>query len=321
MIFPAYFYQPTLTTMKIKIKLLLVPFVMAMLVYTALYGTLYYILFAQIGNVNIPDVWPEFAFPIIGGVAISYFVLLKKAQETLILTSTRKDHASTFLIVGAIGLAAPSIFLASFLKKESGKLTSLEHISELSQADYTMYYSVNDYFIDTKRMSVYSRAKSTRKRNTYHTYIVVPVLADASDTLHGEALAWIGFQFDETSRYRAHGNSRDSILEEFEISSLASFHSKNLSNFTYLQRVGNNEARGGFENAILRNETYAKNPQIFLAHFGDFEKRIGNRPVWIFLSIIGGTTLWMITFSFYKLRSDVSTEHERKNDGPIEIRH
>ena len=85
----------------------------------------------------------------------------------------------------------------------------------------------------------------------------------------------------------------------------ANFENRDLAQFAYLDRIGNNDDHRGYRSAIKENDRISGSPDLVLAPIDEpFEARNGNKFAWIFGSFAIGAGIWLIMILIPALDGD-----------------
>ncbi|GAB2702411.1 hypothetical protein GCM10027037_29950 [Mucilaginibacter koreensis] len=125
--------------------------------------------------------------------------------------------------------------------------------------------------------------------------------------------AWLGITYSKQISNRGSAQEKEQAFREFAESCEEKFKQENLSQFTYLDRIGNTENREGYTNALKRFNLNNEATPIFLELRHDpFAARNGNKLQWIFGAFGIGAGIWLIMLLFPKL---ANTEVIKFNKG------
>ena len=92
------------------------------------------------------------------------------------------------------------------------------------------------------------------------------------------------------------------------------FNQKQLRSFIYLNRVGNNKTRDGYNEAVkkvifLHN---VKDPIILEGIYEAYENRNGNKLMWILITFLGGAVTWLMIVLFRPFKDGQPTAYLQK---------
>lgn len=160
-----------------KLRLILIPFLIASAGSVIVYSLLRWLLFIKSSAVTVDEdilnFWAPWAF-----TWIPITIWLRPIFKLLDLTtkSNRGDPLFGLMVCASIGMVAPIVVAQFYLTSETGKLTSLEKISQIDSVPKTKYYSVKHYYADKKLARFKTRFKvSGRFSSNFDMYIYVAV--------------------------------------------------------------------------------------------------------------------------------------------------
>jgi rhomboid protease GluP len=188
-------------------------------------------------------------------------------------------HLVAYMIIMVL-----SVLAINYLDLVTSRLTELQHIDQLKEKRLTKFYTLDEFYFDKSHIGTHfsfdveedSKKKWYRKsriRTEVDFYIVVPVLAAATDTINQTCSAWLGLNYDE--------NYDDAITDpgnlecvELKEKSLADFHSKNLDHVVYLEKIPGWEVDANYAGAIQNCSRYnSGDAPVFVPVFEPFENR------------------------------------------------
>jgi len=162
-----------------KLKLIFVPYILCSFACLAVYTFLHWLIFIRYSFFVVDDeilmFWVPFAIP-----WIPILIWLRPRIKLLDLKnkSGKGDPLTGFMVFAWMTMAAPLIISQAYLVSASGKLTSLNSISEVIKKPATKYYSVRHYYADKALAGYKAQFKVSGKYNSdfdMYIYIVVPV--------------------------------------------------------------------------------------------------------------------------------------------------
>jgi membrane associated rhomboid family serine protease len=239
-------------------------------------------------------------------------------------TKRNSDLPGLYIMLAGFAIIAPTFIAQEYLSTSTGKLTELESISQVSKThELTKYYTLKDFYLDRSHSVEYVSVEVSGKHNedlNFHMYFAVPILASATDTTNEECLAWYGIKFDDRISNRGNEAEKNAEYEKFIKQSIYEFKNKNLSQFIYLDRIGNSDTRDGYVAALKNNYKYKTNSKLILTPINEpFENRNGHKLGWIFGSFGIGMFVWLImvlvpSFENKKLKEFKLGKPEKKSD-------
>ncbi|RZL32677.1 MAG: hypothetical protein EOP00_33665 [Pedobacter sp.] len=162
-------------------------------------------------------------------------------------------------------LALPLVTAQFFLDDETGKLTQLNKISQITENKLSRFYKVDSLFIHKSRFYTSHHAYLTEKsrRNFWsknfemEKHFVVPLFNNPNDTAYKVPSAWLGKSYYQTID-DVSDSSNKLNFDKFIESSTLRFLNNSLNEFEYFKRLYNNEdydtylyTIGGYRNAII----------------------------------------------------------------------
>lgn len=223
-----------------------------------------------------------------------------------------------YYFIAALAMGIPSFIAQGYIEKAAGTLTKLETINEIETSKPTKYYTLKHYYIDKRNAGVYSfynvSGKSGGNMNM-HIYYVLPIFSSEADTANSGCLAWIGVEYCENVTDRPKEKDKEESFKAFADESAMDFAQKDVSQFVYLDRVGNSYNSDGFKEALKSNPKYNPNhTSVFLAVNEPLENRNGNTFAWIFraFEIAGG--IWFLMLLIPKFDENKLNQFESGED-------
>jgi len=292
--------------MKDKLRIIFIPFVLALIGLTIGYSLLHWILFINLNLFSLKEIVTKFVIPLILTGLTSWFFLSPKLK-ILNLEGKRGSRLPDFYsFIAWCALSIPLIIAQEYVLTATGKLTELNSIKEINNYAPTKYYTIKTYYIDKQAAEANVKFDVSGKHNEnfiINIYFAVPVLENENDTLSAnEPLAWLGIKYHNSVSNNLDDEEKTTAFQYFSNACYADFQNKNISWFTYLDRIGNSEDRDGYLGAIKQNPAYAQSKKtIFVEVNEPFEARNGNKLQWIFGSALIGTLVWFIMLLFPKI--------------------
>jgi hypothetical protein len=158
-----------------KIKLIYAPFFIIAIAFILTYTAFNWYLIAKSKSLREDTVnfWLPFTLP-----WIPLIIWLRPRLKLLNLKRKKGDLPTFYLIIAGFTIIAPTIIAEEFLTSATGKLTRLHDINQIHQSKSTKYYSVHNYFIDTRLPGIYYTSKVSGRYNTrldLYIYIACPI--------------------------------------------------------------------------------------------------------------------------------------------------
>ena len=243
-------------------------------------------------NEEVVNIWIPLLLP-----WLPLYIWTRPRLKLLNLKGGNGNLPFLYLLVASFAIAIPTVIAQLWMETASGKLTKLDNISAITSQPPTKYYTLNQVYLDTPRLSTKARIVISGKTNQNYDmnlYIVVPVLATPADTATRTCQAWYGVVYRHTISNRLSAEEKEKRYNDFITESKADFYTKDLNQFVYLDRVGNNDDRKGYLGAIKRaRHMLARSNTVLLPVNEPFEARNGHKLLWIFGSLVIGAVVWL----------------------------
>jgi len=286
-----------------KFNIIYKPFLIIAVIFIVAYTFLNWLFFIQIGiwvKEDIVKFWLPFGLPF-----IPVLIWLRPRIHLLHFKNDKSSFGFQFL--ACMVIAFPTIIAQEYLITATGKLTSVDNVSQINEYEMTKYYSLKNFYFDKQHFKIRRTATVTGKNNEYFNmliYVAIPVFKSVEDTSMTENIYWLGRKY---SKQIVNGNSdkeKEYRFKEFSEQVQMEFDITDFNKFTYLEVIGNTDDHDEFSKTIeasgkinLRGNTF------FEAKDGPFEERSGKKLVWIFGSFGIGSLLYFIFLLFPKFQN------------------
>lgn len=293
-----------MTGLSEKLKLIYKPFLIIAICFIAIYTFLHWALFIKAGiplKEDIVKFWLPFGLPF-----IPILIWLRPRIKLLHFKNDNGSFGYQFLAV--IAIAVPTIIAQEYLITATGKLTSVDNVSQIENTERTKYYSIKNYYIDKQRVAVRNTATVTGKNNTDFNmliYVAMPIFENIADTSKTECKYWLGKRYSERISNSLSDQEKDNRYKVFAELKQKEFDETDFKKFKYLEVIGNTEDHDEFNKAIEKSETIKGNQQIvFQAINEPFENRNGKKLEWIFGSLAIGLLAYFIFLLFPRFQEN-----------------
>jgi rhomboid protease GluP len=291
-----------MTGLSDKIKLIYKPFLIIAICFIATYTFLHWVLFikAEIPlKEDIVKFWLPFGLP--------FIPILIWLRPRIKLLHFKNDNGSFgFQFLACMAIAIPTIIAQEYLITATGKLTTVDNVTQIEKSEKTKYYSLKNYYIDKQRIAVRNTASVTGKHNENFNmliYVALPIFESISDTTKTECKFWLGKEYNERISNRLSDQEKDAKYKIFAEQKQKEFEETDFKNFKYLEVLGNTEDHDEFKKAIEQSEIVKGNqPVIFQAINEPFENRNGKKLEWTFGSLAIGLLAYFIFLLFPKFQ-------------------
>lgn len=283
-----------------KLNITFKPFFISLVSLLVGYTFLHWLIFIKFELFHPKEIITNFGIPISLAALVSWFYLRPKLK-ILNLKTSRDSLIDLYCVVAWIALTIPLVMSQDYIIKASGNLTQLKTISEINQSDLTKYYTLQSYYIDKNRLGIFLDTEVSGRNNenfNMRIYAAVPIFAKPNDTINSTPKAWLGVEYSENISNSLKPNEKEEKFREFVNKSEIDFGSKNLSEFRYLDHLGNSDEKQGFISAVKDNKFFKKdilpNPTILKGINEPFEARNGDKLEWIIKTSIIGIIVWLM---------------------------
>jgi rhomboid protease GluP len=290
-----------------KLNITFKPFVISLISLLLGYTFLHWLIFIKFELFQPKEIITNFGIPISLAALVSWFYLRPKLK-ILNLKTSKDSLIDLYCVVAWIALTIPSVMTQDYIIKASGKLTQLKTISEINKSDLTKYYTLQSYYIDKNHPGIFLDAEVGGRNNenfSMYIYAAVPIFEKPNDTINSIPKAWLGVKYSEKISNRIEPDEKEKKFREFTNKSEIDFRSKNLSEFQYLDHLGNSDEKQGFTTAVRNNKFFKKeafpNPIILKGINEPFEARNGDKMEWVITSSSIGTIVWLIMILIPKI--------------------
>jgi rhomboid protease GluP len=292
----------------IKLKLIYLQFLIVAFAFIASYSFLVWLIVYQFSildlNEDLIKFWLPFCLP-----AAPIYIWLRPRIKLIVLKDKRGNLPFLYLIAASFAISVPAIIAQEYLSTATGKLTIVNHISEINKKSITKYYAIKGHYIDKQHATIHRRTEVSGRNNeylTFHLYVACPILDAAPQEVTGndfkEPVAWLGTEYKKGISNHQSDAEKERAYKDLGTEAYQKFKDQNLDQFFYLNHIGNNSSRKGYYAAIKSIPRFsAADPVILEAVNQPFEARNGNRFGWIFKSFAIGAGIWLILLIFPKL--------------------
>lgn len=133
-----------------KIRLIFLPFLYIALSVVIGYTFLHWLLLIKLNAFQVDEDIVNFIAPFIIPWIPNLIWLRPRIKLLKLNVSGRKDPVMAYLLLAWIAMAIPAIISQEYVVTATGKLTALDHISQIDKLPPTKYYTVKHYFISKR---------------------------------------------------------------------------------------------------------------------------------------------------------------------------
>ncbi|MDI9310079.1 MAG: hypothetical protein QM535_07680 [Limnohabitans sp.] len=258
-----------------KLKLIYRPFLVITICFITTYTFLHWALFIKLGIPLKEDIL-KFWFP----VSIPSIPILIWLRPRIKLLYFKNDNGSFgYQFLALIAIAIPTIIAQEYLITATGKLTTVDNVSQIDKTEKTKYYSLKNYYIDKQRIAAHNTASVTGKHNedfNMFIYVALPIFESIKDTTKTKCKFWLGKKYRERISNRLSDQEKDAKYKAFAEQKQKEFEETDFNSFVYLEVIGNTEDNEEFNIAIEKSEIVKGIQQIVLRAINEpFENRNG----------------------------------------------
>jgi len=287
-----------------KLELLYLPFLAVAIGFISAYTLIHWLFFIKFHlfplKEEILNLWGPMAFS-----PIAVFIWLRPRIKLLKLRTKSGDLPGLYFFILAAAIASPTCVSQSYLQTATGKLTRLTDISQIDQNKTSKYYTLDKFYFDRDHISMKPKFSVSGKNNqtfNMHLYVVVPILTARNDTTNPTCHAWYGIKYYKSISNRLAQEDKEEQYNLFVNACQRQFDGTPLSQYSYLDRIGNTDDYPGYLGAISTNKTFAHTSTAILVPIDEpYESRNGNKLTWIFSSFAIGAVLWLILILIPKI--------------------
>jgi rhomboid protease GluP len=298
-----------------KFRLIVIPFLIICVGFIVSYTFLNWLLIIKTETISIREDIVNFWLPF-GLPWIPLFLWLRPRIRLISFDGDdrRKDRKrSSYYMIAALAIAAPTIIAQHYITTSTGKLTELRSVWEIDKHPKAKYYTLENFYIDKAHPGIYTTSKVTGKYGQhldFLIYAVSPVFEKTDDTLafemHGDTArvvgfsgvrVWLGSKFSKQVSNRLSEVEKKEKYQEFIRQSQQQFWLRRLEDFQCLDRIGNNDDRDGYLMAAQRSYNRPpsiEDPIIVVPMSESYENRNGSLFAWIIASLLIGAGFWSI---------------------------
>lgn len=282
-----------------KLKFLFIPFLIISFSFCFVYTFLNWLLLIKLQLFSLKDIFIEFGIPFILIAIIVIFYFRPKLKILNLKRENGKSSMDFYLFITGLAIAIPTIIAQNYIATATGKLTQVENVSAITTQEPTKYYKINRLYIDKTRIGVYTLFEVTGKYGTdfnMNLYVVAPIFDKKNNASKlSECKYWLGVKYHNRVSNSLSESRKETEYQAFANLSESEFNQTDLSDFVYLERVGNSESGDGYKEALKNcSKLNSTNSTIFISHGEPFENKDGDTLLWLIGTFLGGVIIWLI---------------------------
>ena len=294
-----------MTNFLIRIRLVYLPFLVASSLFLLVYSFLDWLFVLQLG-VPLNEELAHYWLPVLLPWVIIFFWLGPKLK-VLAIQDKRDKVPFLYRMVLWFAIAIPTVIAQEYISTATGSLTSLNTVYQIDSKHTSRYYTFGHYFVDKTNCLFYHKAVTSGRSNEnliFYTYCACPILKDSviNDTITNRPAAWLCFEFSKSISNNESDTAKEEAYKQFQSDWTVKFNLKDVSSFTYFDRIGHNDNRLGYLKAIEQDKYAKADPVILEGSNQSFDDRNGESLMWVFLSFGIGAAIWFMMIIIPRLK-------------------
>jgi rhomboid protease GluP len=252
------------------------------------------------------NLWIPFALP-----WLPVLIWHRKRIKLLRLKNTSRDPATGLAMLAAFAIIAPLIIAQEFMATNSGSLTTLNNVSEITLAKDSRYYTIQYYAIDRSYTRSHFKREVTGKYNDrlhFTLYVVCPLydkghIPVSSQDSAAPPVAWVCKRYTKQISNNLSLDEKQEEKEAFITYCQDDYQSEPVTGYTYFDEIPYSEDYAGYKAAAENSDWYRNNGHLHLLvpQLEPFEKRNGSKLPWIFGSLAIGAAVYFLVLLFIPL--------------------
>jgi rhomboid protease GluP len=289
-----------MTQFQIRIRRYFVPYLNISLGFILIYTFLHWLLIVQLKLVTPPDWVACIALPVLlcGIFVLTGLKIRMKLPATYLKSGIKMVRRYFAMMAAAICL--PLIFVQQYMITATGKLTVLQTIDQVNTYPPARYYTVAEHFFDKAHAVIHSHTgpgQAEADNLLLEIYVACPIYNHpAENNAGGVPFCWLGTRYETFVTDNTKDNKSNREAQAFLEKVQQQYKDKDLSAFTYLERVDNDGASYRHYLKPITAAGVSKEPPVVLfeARYTPFAARSGHqlwRAVIAYLLISAGFLL------------------------------
>lgn len=259
---------------------------------------------------------------------IPLIIFLRPRLGVLTFNEKTNERRSIFFYLSLVGIVVTCSISQHYLYDSTGDLVEVSLPSKIDNINRSKYYKINRYILNEQKISLYVNTSVSGKHNNYLNfdyYFVFPVLDSRESYEEKVSNVWFLKKFHEQISNNESDTKKQNFYSEFLKKNLHELERFDFSKVQYFERVPSSEnqkmalrAIGKVIPVVLERDS--SNFPIILEPINEkFEKRAGNKLLWIFGSFGITTALFLLLliwpkFSITTQKKILSGTYKHKDD-------
>ncbi|MBC9913802.1 rhomboid family intramembrane serine protease [Chitinophaga varians] len=277
-----------------RIKTFFLPFMVALLLFTAVYSLLNWWLFTHLAIFPVEEDILDKTLPLILAFVPAWYWVWPRIA-LLDIWHDKSDFL--YYLIVYMGLALPAILTQYYIRNERKTLVQLQTMAEISQRSAEAY-QVKQWYVGKEYASVWTQVSIEGKHSNlfvFSMYVTAPVFNTASDTAVGKCLAWYGAKYRTSMSNKLSDEEKSTRCDDFFRHSWQLFQERTVYDCSYLERQGHTCERANFLRAVYQNNRYNNNTDILLLPMTrPFSARTGSSLWWLLGTLLLFPAVWLM---------------------------
>ncbi|KAF2081766.1 hypothetical protein [Flavobacterium sharifuzzamanii] len=280
-----------------KLKILYIPFLIISIAFCSFYTFFNWFLLTKLQLFSVKEIIVEFGIPFILPLIPVLFFFRPRLKILKLKNSNGKTYNDLYLLILWLAIAGPTLIAQDYLKNSTGKLSQIDFISQISKQEPAKYYKVKRFYLDKSKIGTHTTFETGGRNNDIYINlsVVVPIFDKKNDITNTSCKYWLGVKYEDRMSNRLDERDKQKRYEEFLKFSQYEFDKKDLSDFVYLERVGNSDIGDGYKMALKKiTKINTEGSIIFISNNKPFENRKGDTLYWLIGTFLIGNIVWLL---------------------------
>lgn len=283
--------------MKDKLRLVFMPFMLALIGLIVGYTFLNWLLFIKLGILQPKEEVAMIILPFLFAGGVTWLYLSPKLK----VLQLKVDFFHVF--IAFLGLLIPTVLAQKYMCVNTGKLTVLTSVGEIRHSEQTKYYDLGTHYIDTGNKHCYATYEIHGKhaeRLCMYFYTVMPICEKREEIdMHYQPAVWLGIVYEEEMSSSISQDRMEAAYNAFISRSQSRVERGDFSHFLCFERIGqSSQYYEEFMKALGQSVSNVSEPIILMGMNMPYGERGGDLLqkfftaffivmfVWLLLSII-----------------------------------
>ncbi|MFD2147912.1 hypothetical protein [Mucilaginibacter antarcticus] len=289
----------------IKFQLIIKPFLVIGITSISAYSFIHWWLFVRNEIFAVDEAILNFFVPLATSFIPVLIWLLPRLKLLDFTGKKAKNPVIGYLLMATIAIGVPTVIAQEYLISATGEMTVLTSIKEIEKRPKTKYYTLKKVYPDKAQARPNTIINTSGKYNVNYNmavYMPCPIFDTPNAHQAAEPLAWLGIKYQKTISNGLSGAEKTQEFEMFTKKSQDDFDKRDLTTFTYLDRIGPSSELKTFADAVTFSGVYDTPFIILVPRWGNFEDRNGDKGLWLIVSLVIGTVLFILMIAAVPLR-------------------